>query len=596
MKIIDKINEKIREGKSFFSFEYFPPRTEEGVENLFEKQERMVAFGPIFCDITWGAGGTTADVTLDIAANMQNHACIDTMMHLTCTNMPVDKLDEALKEVKKLGIQNILALRGDPPKGQEKFEAVEGGFNCALDLVKYIRKEFGDFFSIAVAGYPEAHPETIVDDPVQMEKNYWSNITYLKEKIDAGAEVIVTQLFYDVDIFFKFVKDCRSVGITCPILPGIMPIMTYGGFKRMTGFCKTKVPQDLADKIESLKDEEEALKAFGIEHGADMCLKLLAAGTPGLHMYALNVDTTVLSILDRVGFINMAKAPRPLPWSLVPQGTRRVVEGVRPVSWALSNRTYIKRTKVWDSFPAHSFSGYAAKIPALGSELRYHTVSATRKAKALAAWGPELKSLEDVKKVFTQYYAGEIQILPWTDKELAGSIAAPLASKLSALISRGLLPINALPSVNGCDSADDTFGWGGPGGRVYQKAYCEFFAPADQADLILSKIQPSGKIAYIIASSTGSVVKCSEGLASGLTSAVSWGVFPNKEVVQPYVLDSKSFMARAEEAFALWTAEWGSLYEEGSSSLSLLKEISASWVLVGVLDHDFVEGDLFAAL
>jgi methylenetetrahydrofolate reductase (NADPH) len=541
-----------------------------------------------------------ADVTLDIAANMQNQTCIDTMMHLTCTNMPIEKIDDALKAVQKLGIRNILALRGDPPKGQDKFEAVEGGFSCALDLVKHIRKEFGDFFSIAVAGYPEAHPETIVDDPVEMEKNYWSNIKYLKEKIDAGGEVIVTQLFYDIEIFHKFVADCRSVGITCPILPGIMPIMTYGGFKRMTGFCKTKVPKDLADKIESLKDDEEGLKAYGIEHGADMCLKLLSSGTPGLHMYALNVDTTVLAILDRVGLINVAKPPRPVPWSLVPKGTRRMVEGVRPVSWALSNRMYIKRTKVWDSFPAKSWAE-AHEIPALCSELRYHTLSIARKAKATAAWGAELKSLEDVKSVFVKYFSGEISTFPWADKELAGSVASTLAPKLTALVGKGLLPINALPSINGCDSADEVHGWGGLDGRVYQKSYVEFFAPAEAAAKIIESIQTKikalGLLDFIAVDSQGVLKASSEGLAQGKVSAVSWGVFPGKEIIQPYVLDSKSLKARAEEAFALWTAEWGSLYEDGSASRDLLKSISSGWVFIGVLDNDFVSGgDLLGSL
>eukprot|EP00882_Tetradesmus_deserticola_P021502 GHRQ01023275.1.p2 GENE.GHRQ01023275.1~~GHRQ01023275.1.p2 ORF type:complete len:259 (+),score=110.45 GHRQ01023275.1:82-777(+) len=220
MKIVDKINANIQEGKTFFSFEYFPPRTEEGVENLFERLDRMVAYGPTFCDITWGAGGSTADVTLGIATKMQNLFCVETMMHLTCTNMPVEALDNALNEVRKAGLQNILALRGDPPKGQEEFKQIEGGFGNALDLVKYIREKHGDYFGIGVAGYPEAHPDFIVDDEQQMKKNYWDSLAYLKEKIDAGADFIITQLFYRVERFLQFVEDCRSIGITCPILPG----------------------------------------------------------------------------------------------------------------------------------------------------------------------------------------------------------------------------------------------------------------------------------------------------------------------------------------------------------------------------------------
>lgn len=151
---MDKIKSVIEEGKTAFSFEFFPPKTEEGVENLFERIDRLVSYGPTFCDITWGAGGTTADLTLDIASEMQNVICVETMMHLTCTNMPVEKIDHALETIRSSGIQNVLALRGDPPHGQDKFVQVEGGFDCALDLVNHIRSKYGDYFGITVAGYP----------------------------------------------------------------------------------------------------------------------------------------------------------------------------------------------------------------------------------------------------------------------------------------------------------------------------------------------------------------------------------------------------------------------------------------------------------
>ncbi|PSC68978.1 5,10-methylenetetrahydrofolate reductase [Micractinium conductrix] len=309
-KIIDKLNERVSAGQTFFSFEYFPPKTDEGVANLKERQMRMAALGPAFCDITWGAGGSTADVTLDVARSMQQEVGVETMMHLTCTNMPVDQLQEALAKAKEYGIRNILALRGDPPKGQDHFEQVEGGFACALDLVKYIRAEHGDYFGIGVSGYPEAHPDVIVEDAAQMEKNYWVDIDYLKQKIDAGADFVVTQLFYDVDRYFKFVKDCRSRGIHCPILPGVMPIMAYGGFKRMTSFCKTAVPQHMADTLEAIKGSDEAVKAFGISLGTMMCQRLLDGGAPGLHMYTLNLERSAVAILENVGLI--PKAPKQL--------------------------------------------------------------------------------------------------------------------------------------------------------------------------------------------------------------------------------------------------------------------------------------------
>lgn len=231
-------------------------------------------------------------------------------MHLTCTNMPVEKLEAALQQCKQAGIRNILALRGDPPHGEEKFTQVEGGFSCALDLVKYIREKHGDYFGICVSGYPEAHPDQIVEDPEEMKKKYWEDIEYLKKKVEAGADFIITQLFYDVDLFLKFVVDCKSAGITAPILPGIMPIMNYGGFKRMTSFCKTFVPEHVFDVLETIKDNDAAIKAYGISLGTQMCQRLLDSGVPGVHMYTLNLDKSAVGILKNVGLISEEQAKK----------------------------------------------------------------------------------------------------------------------------------------------------------------------------------------------------------------------------------------------------------------------------------------------
>lgn len=225
------------------------------------------------------------------------------MMHLTCTNMHVSKIEIALQECKKAGIRNILALRGDPPAGEGKFTQIEGGFGCALDLVKYIREHHGDYFGICVSGYPEAHPDKIDADPAEMKKNYWADIAYLKKKVQAGADFVITQLFYDVDGYLQFVKDCRSVDIRVPILPGIMTITTYGGFKRMTAFCKTRVPAHISDTIEALKDQEEALKLYGISLCTMICERVLAAGAPGLHLYTLNLDRSAVAILSHCKLI-----------------------------------------------------------------------------------------------------------------------------------------------------------------------------------------------------------------------------------------------------------------------------------------------------
>mmetsp|Transcript_20323 Transcript_20323/g.30410 ORF Transcript_20323/g.30410 Transcript_20323/m.30410 type:complete len:389 (-) Transcript_20323:377-1543(-) len=327
-KIIDKIEERVKRGEQFFSFEYFPPKTEKGVANLDKRMTEMAARGPVWMDMTWGAGGRTSDLTLTLCDKIQNEKKVDALMHLTCTNMEKKKIDDALAECKKTGVRNILALRGDPPHGEDRWSATEGGFTCARDLIKYIRKQTGNHFCIACAGYPEGHPNVrklIEDkdwDPKTNKPFYWgirklpdgkyegvskadweTEQNYLKSKIDEGAEFIVTQLFYDLPVFFEWVKDCHARGINVPILPGIMPLFKTGSFVRMTGFCKTVIPDELAKKVEEFKGEDAKFQAWGVKYVAEMCEKLLKSGAvPSVHLYTLNNQAIPFKILDTLGF------------------------------------------------------------------------------------------------------------------------------------------------------------------------------------------------------------------------------------------------------------------------------------------------------
>lgn len=624
MKIIDKIRAAEAEGRTLFSFEFFPPRTEEGVDNLLERLDRMAARGPAFCDITWGAGGTTADVTLDIAAKMQNLICVETMMHLTCTNMPADKIDAALEAAKKAGLCNILALRGDPPKGQESFEQVEGGYACALDLVKHIRAKYGDYFGIAVAGYPEGHPDGIVEgDAAATEANYRKGLAYLKEKMDAGGDLIVTQLFYDTKRFLSFVKDCRAIGITQPILPGVMPIMTYGGFKRMTGFCKTDVPQGILDQIEAVKDDEEALRELGIKLGAEMCRELLDSGTvPGLHMYSLNLERSAVAILEEVGVLpkldgatdagaaaaaaspNKQQERPPLPWRCVPRNSQRALEGVRPIHWSNRPRSYHHRTADWDRFPSGRWGDSAS--PAYGTLagypfMRRHGKSDARRERALAAWGRSPTSVADVRDVFVRHCTEEGLPggvgLPWAEMAEGGAAwhaeSAPIRSSLAALNRAGYLTINSQPAVDGARSDDPVHGWGPRGGRVYQKAYVEAFVAPDRVAALLDTLSAArggdGSVTYLATDAKGTELRTNAPKPDAI-NAVTWGVFPASEVLQPTVVDPASFRVWKDEAFAIWRDEWACLYEEGSASRKLLEEIADTWWLVSVVDNDYVEG------
>ncbi|RDY10000.1 Methylenetetrahydrofolate reductase 2 [Mucuna pruriens] len=567
MKIIEKIL-AADPNRVVFSFEFFPPKTEDGVDNLFERMERMVAHNPSFCDITWGAGGTTADLTLEIANKMQNIVCVETMMHLTCTNMPVEKIDHALHTIKSNGLQNVLALRGDPPHGQDKFVQVEGGFACARDLVKHIRAKYGEYFGITVAGYPEAHPDVIESNGLSTPESYQSDLVYLKSKVDAGADLIVTQLFYDTDAFLKFVNDCRQIGITCPIVPGIMPINNYKGFLRMTGFCKTRIPADIMAALEPIKDNEEAVKAYGIHLGTEMCKKILAHGIKTLHLYTLNMEKSALAILMNLGLIEETKISRSLPWRR-PANVFRVKEDVRPIFWYVT----------------------FANFSVLFQNIRRFMRPRARDKKLTEEWAVPLKSVEDIYERFRMYCLGKLRSNPWSELDGLQPETKIINEQLEKINMKGFLTINSQPAVNGEKSDSPTVGWGGPGGYVYQKAYVEFFCSKEKLDALVDKCKDRTSLTYMAVNKEGS---WKSNVGQTEVNAVTWGVFPAKEIIQPTIVDPVSFNVWKDEAFEIWSRGWASLYPEGDASRKLVAEVGASYFLVSLVDNDYINGDLFA--
>jgi len=220
-KIHEKIQTCIENNEKFFSFEFFPPKTPEGNVNLFNRFDRMAIYNPLFIDITWSAGGKSCkhdNKTLLITKETQDYCCLNVNMHLTCNTSTTEDIIDTLNMCKEVGISNILALRGDPPQNNPDFNENEQEFKHAVDLVRLMRREYGDFFSISVAGYPYGHPDS---------EDKHMDLMNLKEKVDAGADFIVSQLFFEASDFIEWVKRCREIGITCPILPGVLPIQGY---------------------------------------------------------------------------------------------------------------------------------------------------------------------------------------------------------------------------------------------------------------------------------------------------------------------------------------------------------------------------------
>ncbi|CAG8614444.1 9378_t:CDS:2, partial [Ambispora gerdemannii] len=544
-----------------------------GVLNLYDRMERMYRLGPEFIDVTWNAGGSSSELTVEITSTAQSVYGLETVMHLTCTNMPREKIEKALEDAKAAGCQNILALRGDPPRGQDHWEACENGFSHAVDLVRFIREKYGDYFGICVAGYPEGH----VDNT-----NKEDDLYRLKEKVEAGADFIVTQLFYDVDLFLDWIKKCRAIGITCPILPGLLPIQNFNGFKRIITLSKTIVPQFVLNDLKPIKEDDAAVKEYGIRLAVNMIRKMYTHGVKGFHFYTMNLERSTILILEELQFVAPVETSKPLPWS-PSLSIKRKKENVRPIFWRNRTKSYIQRTEAWDEFPNGRWGD--ARSPAFGELDGYgislkHTIE-----EALKLWGHP-QSLDDIITLFVKYCRGEITSLPWSDQSLAEETSI-IKDQLAHINSLGYLTINSQPAVNGARSDNKIFGWGPKNGYVYQKAYIEVFVPPSKLDLLVAKIECDPNITYYAINKQGDLKANTQ---SDGPNAVTWGVFPGKEIIQPTIVEAVSFMAWKDEAFELWN-EWARIYDANSVSAKLMSGIAENWYLINIVHNDFHDND-----
>jgi len=278
--------------KPAISLEFFPPKTDEGDQNLLEKHiPALLQAKPDFCSVTYGAGGSTRDKTLMIVDRIQRQHGLTALAHLTCVNHTREQVRELLERIRALGCKNILALRGDPPGGGE-FKPAPGGFKFASQLVQFIR-EAGDF-SVGVAGFPEGH--------IACKEGKHTDWRHLKEKVDAGADFVLTQLFFDNADYFEF-RDyvTGKLGVNVPLVPGIVSILSATQITKFTQLCGAKIPPPLQAKLEALGDNDAATAEFGIEYASRQCEELLRAGVPGLHFYTLNKSHSTVQVMKNLG-------------------------------------------------------------------------------------------------------------------------------------------------------------------------------------------------------------------------------------------------------------------------------------------------------
>lgn len=284
-----KINALLNKNHPSFSFEFFPPKDDAGFAQLFETIEQLVSSKPTYVSVTYGAGGSTRTKTIDLVGRIKSEIGLESMAHLTCVGSDAVEIKGILETLRDRGIENILALRGDPPKGQEKFLKHEKGFGYGNELVEFIKKDFD--FCVGVAGYPEGH----IECPDKAE-----DLLNLQKKVDAGADFIVTQLFFDNKFYFDFVEKACALGIQIPIIPGIMPILNVNQIKRFTKMCGATLPGALLSKLEAVQDDPEAVRRVGIDHAIGQCENLITEGATGIHFYTLNRSNATLKILENL--------------------------------------------------------------------------------------------------------------------------------------------------------------------------------------------------------------------------------------------------------------------------------------------------------
>ncbi|HEU4707037.1 MAG TPA: methylenetetrahydrofolate reductase [NAD(P)H] [Solirubrobacterales bacterium] len=300
-----RIDEIIAERRPTFSVEFFPPKTPEAIQELYATARELLALEPDFVSVTYGAGGSTREGTVEITAALKDEIGFETMAHLSCVGETTAGLAETLDRIEAAGIENVFALRGDPPRGQGGFVQPEGGLGSAAELAAFIAA--GWSFGIGGACFPEVHPEA---------PDLETDLRYLKTKVEAGATFLITQLFFDNQVYFDFVRAAREAGIEVPILAGVIPVASFAQTKRICDLCDATIPAELEAAFAAAEGDPEREFELGIAYAAQQCAELLIAGAPGIHFYALNRAPATRAVLGAL------KASR--PWERAPAASARL--------------------------------------------------------------------------------------------------------------------------------------------------------------------------------------------------------------------------------------------------------------------------------
>ncbi|CAD2214328.1 methylenetetrahydrofolate reductase (NADPH) [Angomonas deanei] len=608
-KIVDAIRKANEESRQYFGFEFVAPTTESGLVTFYDRVERMSGLDPLFCGITWGDYGRTADTSIEVASTCQTLLSVNFQVNLTSYTATPEEIDKWLGLLQGKGVRNILATRGNTV-GPAKDGKVH--FPHASDLIRYVRGKYGDYFDIAAVAFPESEEEGW---------NVEKEIEFLKEKVSAGADYVVTSSVFDAGVFIDFCARCRRSGIKCPILPGILPIAHP---RQLNSFHLANLTgvSELRKQLEgcSAADCKQVVVSFMV----DLVKALFAGGICGVYFFTMNVENIVSAIVKSL------KMPthRAYPWKPSENEERRRKEMVRPVHWSTRVMSYLARTSHWEEFqssdkwitatvPTHSHpqsqqstsdsSGYHARLL-----LRSRAKRCTEFLKLVDMNDNILQGLEELCRIFLHFFDGK-GTLPWAD-ELSGETAIIQEKLLKPLNARGLFTINSQPMANGVPSSDPALGWGPRDGYVYQKNYLEFFCSPSHAATIFATLDKYPTIQYASIYRNGKMTKSrwhyeednsadadtplggggenqsggftTTGIGSGLfgsgVMALTWGVFPGREIIQPTIVSMDSFKAWSGEAFDMWAAPFPT-----NDVPNVIQMIMSEWILMVVVDNNF---------
>lgn len=546
--------------------------------------ERMSALNPLFVTVTWGAGGSTSAKTLSLVQTLQEEMDLTTCMHLTCTNIDRSIIDDALAQAKAAGVRNILALRGDPPRGEEYHVPNGSGFEHAVDLVRYIKEQYGDWFCVGVAAYPEGHCEGADTSNQSMLQD----MPFLKQKVEAGADFIITQLFYDVEKFLSFETAVRQEIGDIPVLPGLMPINTYQLFHRAAKLSHASIPASILGLFpEAIQHDDDKVKSTGVELMKSMIHEIYARTNGRIkvfHFYTLNLEKAIAQIVESSSLLNRVIEDSPdLTISnkvLIDEDENQGISmpSKKAIVAISSGEGTLGRDATWDDFPNGRFGD--SRSPAYGEIDGYGPSLKISTSKAYELWGYPV-DISDISKVFVDYLEGKIDALPWSELGLSPETAM-IQEELIQLNQKGWFSLASQPACDSARSEDKIFGWGPKGGYVYQKAFVELFISPESWKGLKPKLEDSDSVGYYIGDSKGGF----DSSMDGQSSAVTWGVFPDREVLQTTIIEEESFRAWRDEAFSIWV-EWCKLYKKGTPTYNLLKQVHDEWLLVTVVCHDY---------